>query len=92
MHVASDGAPVQAKATGELNPPTPVTVTSNLSVWPSFTVCADVGPVSVKSGATFVPLPVRAMFCGLVLSPSVRTSVAVSAPTTDGLNVTLIVH
>jgi hypothetical protein len=32
------------------------------------------------------------MFCGLVLSPSVRTSVAVSAAATDGLNVTLTVQ
>jgi len=32
------------------------------------------------------------MFCGLVLSPSVRTSVAGLGPTTDGLNVTLTVQ
>jgi hypothetical protein len=37
VHVASIGAPAQAKATGELNPPTPVTVTLKLSVLPSVT-------------------------------------------------------
>ncbi len=47
---------------------------------------------SPTTGVGFAPVPLSAMFCGLVLSPSVRTSVAVSAAATDGLNVTLTVQ
>ena len=58
-----------------------------VSIWPS--KARDVG---ASPTPTFVPVPLRAMFCGLVLSPSVRTSVAVSAPATEGLNVTLMLQ
>ena len=92
LHAASAGAPVQVNMTGELNPPTGVTVTGKVSVEPSVTFCVVVGPVSVKSGGVFVPLPVRLIFCGLLLSPSVRTRLAVSAAATDGLKVKLTVH
>ena len=46
----------------------------------------------MKSGGEFDPVPFRENVCGLVLSPSVSVSVAVSGPTTDGLNVTLTVQ
>jgi hypothetical protein len=84
------GGSVHAIVTGELNPPIGVTVTVKVAELPAFTG-DGVGAVAVivKSGAMFVPLPFRVNTCGLVLSPSVRVSVAVSGPTTDGLNVTL---
>ena len=92
VQVASAGAPAQAKATGELNPPTPVTVTLNMSVWPSVTFCTAVGPVSPKSGGALVPVPVNGTVCGLPLALSVMVSVPMRAPVAVGVNVTLIVQ
>ena len=93
VHVPSfsAGALVQVEAHREVKPPTGVTVTVIGTCEPFFTV-AVAGAVTVKSAAVFVPAPVSEIICGLVLSPSVSSSVAVSAPTTDGLNVTLTVH
>lgn len=91
VQLASAGAPAQAKATAELNPPTPVTVTLKLSVWPSVTFCTDVGPVRPKSGAVaLVPVPVNATVCGLPLALSVMVSVPMRVPVAVGVNVTLI--
>lgn len=80
---------VHVIVTGELNPPIGVTVTVKVAGEPAFTG-DGVGAVAVivKSGATFVPLPFRVNTCGLVLSPSVSVSVAVSGPTTVGVKVT----
>jgi hypothetical protein len=92
VQLAKGGAPEQASATAEVNPPTGFIDTLKLSVLPSVTFCTAVGPVNPKSGGVFEPLPVRGKVCGLVLSPSVRTRLAVSAPTIDGLKVTLTVQ
>jgi hypothetical protein len=51
-----------------------------------------VGASPTTGDPAAAPVPLREMDCGLVLSPSVSSSVAVSAPTTDGVNVTLTVH
>jgi len=82
----------QVSATAELNPPVGVTVTVYVAGEPFVTVAVAGATPSVKSGGVFEPAPVREIVCGLVLSPSVRTRFAVSAPTTVGLNVTLTVH
>src|SRR5260370_644646 len=66
-----------------------VTVCAALVVFSSWLPKVRLVGASPTSGVGFAPVPVSAMFCGLVLSPSVRTSVAVSAAATDGLNVTL---
>src|SRR5713226_1067854 len=92
VQVERFGAPVQVNATAPVNPFKGVMVTLKLSVLPAVTFCVVVGPVSPKSGGGFVPVPVNAMLCGLVLSLSVRTRVAGLGPTTDGLNVTLTVQ
>jgi hypothetical protein len=82
----------QVSATAELNPPIGVTVTVYVAGEPFVTVAVAGATPSVKSGGVFEPAPVREIVCGLVLSPSVRTRFAVSAPTTVGLNVTLTVQ
>jgi len=73
-------------------------------VFVSVTVCAELGVfsnwlpkvrvvgASITAGAGFAPIPLSAMFCGLVLSPSVRTSVPGLDPTADGVKVTLTVQ
>jgi hypothetical protein len=90
----SPAGSMHAIVTAELNPPIGVTVTVNVAGEPAFTGDgAGAVAVIVKSGAVFVPLPVRVNDCGLVLSASVKTSLAVSegvgGGTTVGLNVTL---
>jgi len=92
VQVASIGAPVQAKATGELNPPVPVTVTLKFSVWPRVTFCTAVGPVNPKSGGALVPVPVNGTVCGLPLALSVIVRVPMRVPVAVGVNVTLIVQ
>ena len=92
VHVTVAGAPVQVKATAELNPATGVTVAVTLPAEPWATVSVA-GAVRVKSGVvTLTPVPVNATFCGLVESLSVNTRVAVSVAATDGPKVTLTVQ
>jgi len=93
VHVpsVSAGTLAQVRSTCEVNPPTGVTVTVKLTEEPFFTVAVP-GAVTVKSGAVFVPVPVKEIVWGLVLSPSVKTRFAVSTPATVGLNVTLTVQ
>src|SRR5229473_3639644 len=69
-----------------------VTVCAALVVFSGWLAKLRLVGASPTAGVGFAPVPVSAMFCGLVLSPSVRTSVAVSAAATDGLNVTLTVQ
>src|SRR6202171_938894 len=47
---------------------------------------------SITAGVGIAPVPLSAMFCGLVLAPSGRTSGAGRGPATEGLNVTLTVQ
>jgi len=69
-----------------------VTVCAGLVVLSSWLLKVRVVGASITAGVGFAPVPVSAMFCGLVLSLSVSRNVAVSAPTTVGLNVTLTVQ
>src|SRR5579864_61232 len=48
--------------------------------------------MNVATGALAVPMPVSAAVCGLLLSASVKTSVADSIETWEGVKVTLTVH
>jgi hypothetical protein len=89
--VSEDGS-AQVSATAELNPPIGVTVTVYVAGEPSVTLWLVGATASVKSGGILVPLPIRVNVCGLVLSPSASANVAVFAPTTVGLNVTLTVQ
>jgi hypothetical protein len=69
-----------------------VTVCAALVVFSAWLPKVRVVGASVTAGVGTAPIPLSAMFCGLVLSPSVRTSVAGRGPTADGLNVTLTVQ
>src|SRR5260370_37518722 len=53
-----------------------VTVRAALVVFSAWLPKVRVVGASITAGAGFAPIPLSAMFCGLVLSPSVRTSVA----------------
>jgi hypothetical protein len=90
--VSEDGS-AQVSATAELNPPIGVTVMVYVAGEPSVTLWLAGATASVKSGGMLVPVPFRVNVCGLVLSPSVNVSVAISAPAgADGLKVTLTVQ
>jgi len=69
-----------------------VTVCAGLVVVSSWLLKVRVVGASITAGVGFAPIPLSAMSCGLVLSPSVRTSVAGLDPTADGVNVTLTVQ
>src|SRR5216683_1067867 len=83
--------PVNPKSGGVVVPVSD-TVCAALVVFSGWLAKLRLVGASPTAGVGFAPVPVSAMFCGLVLSPSVRTSVAVSAAATDGLNVTLTVQ
>jgi hypothetical protein len=69
-----------------------ITVCAELVVFSAWLPKVRLVGASITAGAGFAPVPLSAMFCGLVLSLSVSRNVAVSAPTTVGLNVTLKVQ
>jgi hypothetical protein len=69
-----------------------VTVCAALVVLTNWLPKVSVVGASPTAGTGFAPVPVREIFCGLVLSLSVNRNVAVSAPATVGLNVTLTVQ
>jgi hypothetical protein len=69
-----------------------VTVCAALVVFSAWLLKVRLVGASPTAGVGFAPVPVSAMFCGLVLSLSVSCNVAVSLPTTVGLNVTLTVQ
>jgi hypothetical protein len=69
-----------------------VTVCAALGVFSNWLVKVRVVGASPTAGVGFAPIPVSAMFCGLVLSPSVRVSVAGLEPAVNGLNVKLTVQ
>jgi hypothetical protein len=69
-----------------------VTVCAALVVFSNWLPKVRVVGASITAGVGFAPVPLSAKFCGLVLSLSVSCNVAVSAPTTVGLNVTLTVQ
>jgi hypothetical protein len=69
-----------------------VTVCAALCVFSNWLPKVRLVGASVTAGAGIAPIPLSAMFCGLVLSPSVRTSVPGLDPAADGVNVTLTVQ
>jgi hypothetical protein len=69
-----------------------VTVCAALVVLSSWLPKLRLVGANPTAGVGFAPIPVSAMFCGLVLSLSVSCNVAVSLPTTVGLKVTLTVQ
>jgi len=69
-----------------------VTVCAALGVFSSWLPKLRLVGASPTAGVGFAPVPVSVMLCGLVLSLSVSCNVAVSLPTTVGLNVTLTVQ
>jgi len=69
-----------------------VTGCAALVVFSSWLLKVRVVGASVTAGVGVSPVPLSAKFCGLVLSLSVSCNVAVSLPTTVGLNVTLTVQ
>lgn len=87
VHVASAGAPAQTSDTALLNPPIGVTVTVAVPEEPWLTLSVG-GPLTLKSGGMFEPIPERVADWGLEVSLSVKTSFADSAAATEGLKVT----
>jgi hypothetical protein len=69
-----------------------VTVCAGLVVFRSWLPNVRLVGASITVGVGVSPLPVSEKICGLVLSLSVSRNVAVSAPDTVGLNVTLTVQ
>src|SRR5260370_24077594 len=92
VHAKSPDAAMEVIVRGPVPVFVSVTVCAALVVFSSWLAKVRLVGASTTAGAGFAPVPVSAMFCGLVLSPSVRTSVAVSAAATDGLHVTLTVQ
>ena len=92
VQLAPTGAPVQVRATGDVKPLSPATVTVMLAVPPGATL-ADAGDTATeKSELPLVPVPVRAAVCGLLASLSATLSVAVAAVAEVGVKVTLMVQ
>jgi hypothetical protein len=69
-----------------------VTVSGALVVFSAWLPKVRLVGASVTAGVGIAPVPLSAMFCELVLALSVSCNVAVSAPPTVGLNVTLTVQ
>jgi hypothetical protein len=86
------GAPVHVNATADENAFRLVTVTDVFAVDPAAMLSVVGDAAIVKSGVVPVPVPVSAAVCGLLASLSATLKVAVAAPATVGVNVTLIVH
>src|SRR5437588_6667 len=91
VQVVPMSAPVQARPTGDLNPPIGVRVTVNVRVFPAFTFWVPAGPVNPKSGAA-VPFPLSGTVCGPTPELSATDSVPVRAPKAAGVKVTLMVQ
>src|SRR5438270_804581 len=91
VQVVPMSAPVQARPTGDLNPPIGVRVTVNVRVFPGFTFWVPAGPVNPKSGAA-VPFPLSGTVCGPTPELSATDSVPVRAPKAAGVKVTLMVQ
>src|SRR5438270_10363002 len=91
VQVVPMSAPVQARPTGDLNPPIGVRVTVNVRVFPGFTFWVPAGPVNPKSGAA-VPFPLSGTVCGPTPELSATDSVPVRAPKATGVKVTLMVQ
>ena len=86
------GAPLQVRATEEVKPFKPVTVTVVVAVPPAAMLSVAGDAATVKSGLVVVPVPVSVAVCGLLGSLSATLSVAVTAPVAVGVNVTPIVQ
>ena len=86
------GAPLQVRATTEVKPFKPVTVTVVVAVPPAAMLRVAGEAATEKSGVAVVPVPVSAAVCGLLASLSATVSVAVTTPVAVGVNVTLIVQ
>jgi hypothetical protein len=86
------GAPLQVRATVEVKPFKPVTVTVVVAVPPAATLRVAGAAATVKSGVAVVPVPVSVAVCGLLASLSATLRVALTAPVAVGVNVTLIVQ
>ena len=86
------GTPVQVKATDELKPFNPFTVTVTLAVPPAATLTVVGDAATEKSGVVDPPVPLSVAVCGLLASLSETLSVAVADPVEVGVNVTLMVQ
>jgi hypothetical protein len=86
------GAPVQVRATAEVKPFKPATVTVVVAVAPAAILKLAGAAVTVKSGVVVPPVPVSVAVCGLLASLSETLSVAVTAPVAVGMNFTLMVQ
>ena len=91
-HDEPAGAPVQVRATAEVKPFKPVTVTVVVAVAPAAILKLAGAAATVKSGLVVVPVPFSVAVCGLLASLSATLSIAVTAPVAVGVNVTLIVQ
>jgi hypothetical protein len=91
VQVASEGAPVQAKLTVWLNPPSPATLKVYVADCPGAAV-ADVEEPEDAASVKSWPVPVRAMVWGLLTPLLVIVSVPLRAPAAVGVKVTLIVQ
>jgi len=92
VHVEPAGAPEQVSATESAKLFKPTTVTVTLAGEPAATL-VDMGEtVIVKSAVVVVPVPVSVAVCGLPAKLSATLNVALVAPVTVGLNVTVIVQ
>jgi len=93
MQVDFLGSPEQVSPTAELKPPVELTLTLNMPEEPFLIVrTPDCDVVKPKPGCTTVTVPVKAMVCGLLASPSTRTRLAVSVAATEGVYTTLMVQ
>ena len=91
-HDEPAGAPLHVKATADVKPFNPVTVTVVLAVPPAATLTDAGDAATEKSGVVVVPAPVSVAVCGLLASLSATLSVALTGPVAVGVKVTLIVQ
>src|SRR5271163_189202 len=90
LAVAPGGSPLAERVTepGKV-PLVAATVMVNSAVPPALTVCAPVGPVTVKLGGG-VPVPLKVTVCGEPVALSATAIVAEYAPVEGGVKVTEI--
>jgi hypothetical protein len=89
--VASEGAPVQVKATVPDNPSSPPTLNVYPAGWPGATV-AEVGEPEGGANEKSWPVPLSATAWGLPGALSLNERLPDAAPAVDGVNVTATVQ
>jgi hypothetical protein len=91
VHVAWAGAPLHARLTEPVKPPSGFSCRLYCAGWPAV-IIAEVEPAVTAASEKSVPAPASAIICGLPVTSSEIASEALRMPAGDGLNFTLIIQ